>query len=199
MTQELLIPTERIEQAILLIRGQKVMLDEDLSALYRVPVKALNQAVKRNLRRFPEDFMFQLSNEEAEVLRSQSVTSKKGRGGRRTPPYAFTEQGVAMLSTVLNSDRAIEVNIAIMRAFVKLREILASHADLAKKLEEMEKKYDTQFKVVFDALRKLMTPPAQPRRKIGFGEIREEAKPYQTYRPLSDGPANLPGLTEEAS
>ena len=172
------IPSERIEKAILLIRGQKVMLDSDLAELYGVQTKALNQAVKRHSARFPDDFAFQLTRQEFTNLKSQSVTSSSDWGGRRTPPYAFTEQGVAMLSSVLRSPRAIEVNVAIMRAFVQLREILASHADLARKLDEMEKKYDAQFKVVFDALRKLMTPPETPKRKIGFREVREQTPPY---------------------
>ena len=182
MTEQAIIPTERIERCILLIRGQKVMLDSDLAELYGVPVKVLNQAVKRNARRFPDDFMFQLTRQEFTDLRSQSVTSSSGWGGRRTPPYAFTEQGVAMLSSVLNSDRAIDVNIVIMRAFVKLRELLASNADLSRRLDELEAKYDEQFKIVFDAIRQLMKPaPEKKRRKIGFGEIREEPV---TYEPL---------------
>ncbi len=163
-----IIPTEVIERKILLIRGHKVMLDSDLAELYEVATKVLVQAVKRNVKRFPSDFMFQLNNQEVAGLRSQIVTSKIGRGGRRYPPYAFTEQGVAMLSTVLNSERAIEVNIHIMRAFVKLREMIASNKDLAKKLDELEKKYDAQFKVVFDAIRQLMTPPEIKKKKIGF-------------------------------
>jgi hypothetical protein len=187
MSEQALIPVERIEQAILLIRGQKVMLDRDLAALYSVQTRVLKQAVRRNAERFPEDFMFELTQEEFEDWRSQFVISKSDRMGLRHAPMAFTEQGVAMLSSVLRSPQAIKVNIAIMRAFVKLREILASHADLAKKLEEMEKKYDAQFKVVFDALRKLMMPPASPKRKIGFSEVQEEAAPYQTYRPIEDG------------
>jgi phage regulator Rha-like protein len=164
---KLAIPEERIERRILLIRGQNVMLDADLAELYEVPTKALNQSVKRNLRRFPSDFMFALSDDELKFLRSQTVTSK-GRGGRRYRPLAFTEQGVAMLSSVLRSERAVQVNIAIIRAFVKLRGILASHADLAPKLNEMEKKYDAQFRVVFDAIRELMVPPTKSRRRIGF-------------------------------
>jgi len=143
---ETIIPSERIEKAILLIRGQKVMLDRDLAELYDVQTKVLNQAVKRHANRFPDDFMFQLTREESANLKSQSVTSSSGWGGRRTFPYAFTEQGVAMLSSVLNSDRAVEVNIAIVRAFVRLREMLASHADLARKLEELEAKVDEQFR-----------------------------------------------------
>lgn len=183
MTQPL-IPTERIEKAILLIRGQKVMLDKDLATLYGVETKTLNRAVSRNAERFPEDFMFQLTAEEFDTLRYHFGTSNQ-RGGRRYRPYAFTEQGVAMLSSVLRSPRAIEVNVAIMRAFVQLREILASHTDLARKLDEMEKKYDAQFKVVFDALRKLMTPPETPKRKIGFREVREQTPPYPAYQPLT--------------
>ncbi|MCA1556719.1 MAG: ORF6N domain-containing protein [Acidobacteria bacterium] len=166
---QLVVTDEVIERRIYLIRDQKVMLDSDLAKLYGVPTKVFNQAVKRNLTRFPPDFMFQLTTEEAESLRSQFVTSKPGRGGRRHVPYVFTEQGVAMLSSVLNSERAIEVNIAIMRAFVKLRELVATHKDLARKLEEIEAKYDAQFRVVFEAIRELMQPPSTPpRRKIGF-------------------------------
>ena len=160
------IPVERITRAILLIRGQKVILDADLAELYDVETKALNRAVKRNIERFPRDFVFELTKVEAERLRCQSGTSK--RGGRRYRPYAFTEQGVAMLSSVLHSQRAIRVNIEIMRAFVQLRQLLSSHADLARKLEALEKKYDAQFKVVFDAIRELMAPPAPPKRRIGF-------------------------------
>jgi hypothetical protein len=162
------IPAERIERRILLIRGQKVMLDADLAELYEVETKALNQSVRRNIERFPEDFMFRLTAEEAANLRSQIVTSSLW-GGSRYRPLAFTEQGVAMLSSVLRSPRAVQVNIAIMRAFVKLREILASHRDLAHRLEEMEDRYDAQFRAVFDAIRELMTPPEKTRRRIGFG------------------------------
>jgi hypothetical protein len=155
-----------LEQQILFLRGQKVMLSTDLAKLYEVEPRVLNQAVKRSLERFPEDFMFQLTQGEFANLKSQSVISSWG--GSRALPYAFTEQGVAMLSSVLNSPRAILVNIAIMRAFVKLREILASHQDLAKKLDSMERKYDAKFKVVFDAIRELMQPPSKPRPRIGF-------------------------------
>ena len=152
------IPAERIEQSILLLRGHKVMLDADLAALYGVSIKAFNQAVKRNRQRFPEDFMFQLTPEENAALRSQIVTLETGRGKhRKYLPYAFTEQGVAMLSSVLNSDRAVRVNIEIMRAFVRLRQLLASHADLARKLDALERKYDAQFRVVFDAIRQMMS------------------------------------------
>ena len=168
-----LIPAEVIERKIYLIRGQKVMLDNDLAELYKVETRTLIQAVKRNTERFPPDFMFQLNNQEVISLRSQFVISKTGRGGRRYLPYVFTEQGVAMLSSVLNSDRAIEVNIQIMRAFVKLREMIASHKELAKKLDELESKYDEQFKVVFDAIRELMTPVEPKKRKIGYRRERE--------------------------
>jgi len=162
-----LIPVDRIEKAILLIRGQKVMLDADLAELYGVETRVLVQAVKRNLERFPEDFMFQLSQEEFAILRSQIVTSSDW-GGRRYCPYAFTEQGVAMLSSVLRSRRAIQVNIEIMRAFIRLRQMLASHVELARKLDALEKKYDAQFKQVFEAIRQLMAPPEPKRRPIGF-------------------------------
>ena len=176
-----LIPIERIERLILLIRGHKVMLDSDLADLYGVTTKRLNEQVRRNLSRFPEDFMFQLTESEARLLRSQFATSKEGRGGRRYPPYAFTEQGVAMLSSVLNSERAVQVNIEIMRAFVRLRQILASNKELAKRLDELERKYDAQFKVVFDAIRELMRPQESKKRPIGF--LVEEAKvPYITKR-----------------
>jgi len=162
------IPNELIEQKIYLIRHHKVMLDEDLAELYGVTTGNLNLAVRRNPKRFPADFMFQLNREETQALLLQNARAK-GRGGRRTPPYAFTEQGVAMLSSVLNSDRAIEVNIAIMRAFVRLRAMLATHADLARRLNELEQKYDEQFRVVFEAIRELMTTaPVPPSRRIGF-------------------------------
>jgi len=165
-----LIPHERITQAILLIRGHKVMLDEALAALYAVEIKVLNQAVRRNADRFPADFMFQLTAEETAFLRSQIVTLKGGRGQhRKYHPYAFTEQGIAMLSSVLRSKRAVRVNIEIMRAFVQLRQMLSSHADLARKLAALEKRYDAQFKVVFDAIRELTAPPELPKkRRIGF-------------------------------
>jgi hypothetical protein len=164
------ISADSIRHAIRLVRGQRVMLDADLAALYKVPTKALVQAVRRNPLRFPEDFMFHLTGGETVALRSQSVTSKipRGRGGRRYAPYAFTEQGVAMLSSVLRSHRAVEVNIAIMRAFVKLRQMLVTHEDLGPKVEALERKYDAQFKVVFDAIRELMSPPVTRRPAIGF-------------------------------
>ncbi|MCH7871284.1 MAG: ORF6N domain-containing protein [Planctomycetes bacterium] len=181
------IPVERIEQRILYLRGEKVLLDADLAGLYGVETRVLVQAVTRRKERFPADFMFRLSKVEFDALRSQSATSSSGRGeravgnlrsqsvtssskwgGRRYPPYAFTELGVAMLSSVLNSERAVAVNIEIMRAFVRLRRMLASHEDLARKLAAIEKRYDGQFKVVFDALHELMNPPAPKKGRIGF-------------------------------
>ncbi|OGL63631.1 MAG: DNA-binding protein [Candidatus Tectomicrobia bacterium RIFCSPLOWO2_02_FULL_70_19] len=159
-------PIERIERAILLVRGEKVLLDADLAALYGVDTRSLVQAVKRNLGRFPADFMFQLTSEEFDNLRSQFVISSWG--GRRSSPYAFTEQGVSMLSSVLKSRRAVQVNVEIMRTFVRLRQMLASHADLARKLDTLEKRYDAQFKAVFDAIRQLMAPPEPKRKRIGF-------------------------------
>ncbi len=158
---------QRVETKILMLRGQKVLLSTDLAELYGVLPKALVQAVKRNAERFPSDFMFQLTDDEFANLKSQTVTSSWG-GRRRATPYAFTEQGVAMLSTVLRSRRAVLVNIEIMRTFVRLRQLMAGNADLARKLAELEGRYDRQFKVVFDAIRELMQPPTKPRRPIGF-------------------------------
>ena len=180
------VPTKRlneqvrrnIERSILLIRGQKVMLDVNLAALYDVETKHLVRAIKRNIFRFPGDFMFQLSQDEFENLRFHFGTSSQW-GGRRYPPYAFTEQGVAMLSSVLRSKRAIRVNIEIMRAFVRLRQMLASNKELAKRLDNLEKKYDAQFRVVFDAIRELMTPPELKKRPIGF-LVEEPKVPYIT-------------------
>jgi hypothetical protein len=152
---------------LLILSERPVGRDEDIAVLYGVETKVLVQAVKRNRERFPEDFMFQLTSEEFTRLRSQIVTSK-GRGGRRYPPYAFTEQGVAMLSGVLRSKRAVQVNIEIMRAFVRFRRLLSTHKELAKKLIELERRYDAQLKVVFEALRELMTPPDPKTKRIGF-------------------------------
>ena len=167
------VPVERIENAILFIRGHKVMLDHDLAKLYEVPTKALNHAVKRNQERFPSDFMFQLTLDESQVLRSQFVTLKSGSGRHsKYLPYVFTEQGVAMLSTVLRSKRAVQVNIEIMRAFVRLRRMLASNEELARKLAALERKYDAQFKVVFDAIREVMAPPTPKRRRKPANRIR---------------------------
>lgn len=168
-----IVPYEIIERRIVLLRGQKVMLSPDLAQLYGVEPRALIQAVKRNIGRFPADFMFQLTVQEYAVLKSHFVISSWG-GSRRARPYAFTEQGVAMLSSVLRSERAVAVNIEIMRAFVRLRQLLATHADLARKLTAMEKKYDAQFKVVFDALRALMRTPEKKKKPIGFAA--KEAK-----------------------
>ena len=163
-----LVPRERIERSILFLRGKKVMLDRDLAKLYGVQAKALVQAVKRNPDRFPKDFMFRLSWKEAQNSRSQFVTLKQGHNIKYLP-YAFTEQGVAMLSSVLRSKTAIRVNIQIMRVFSKIRHLLDTHTKLKKKIEEMEQKYDGQFKIVFDALRELLTPPApKPKGPIGF-------------------------------
>ena len=178
-----------ITRHILSLRDQRVMLDSDLAALYGVETKVLVQAIKRNIERFPADFMFQLSTEEWDSLRSQFVTSNGGRGGRRYAPYAFTEQGVAMLSSVLNSPRAIAINIEIMRAFVQVRSMATTHQELAKQLTELQDKtellamqHDTfsrntrnQLKQVFDALRELMPPPDPPKRPIGL--VTHEDKP----------------------
>ena len=167
----LTVSVQLIERRIYLIRGQKVMIDEDLAELYGVTTKQLNQQVSRNQKRFPKDFMFRLTKEEAAALRSQFVTSKTGRGGRRYLPYVFTEQGVAMLSTVLNSERAIEVNIAIMRTFVKLRQMLEANEELNRKFAAVIRKlstHDKYFRVVFDELKKLTQEPTPARKQIGF-------------------------------
>lgn len=168
-----IVPVEVIEKKILIIRGHKVMLDKDLAILYGVKPIRLREQVKRNIKRFPDDFMFQLNEEEIDFMVSHfAIPSRKHLGGYK--PYVFTEQGVAMLATVLNSERAIQVNIEIMRAFVKLREMIASHKDLARRLDDLEKKYDAQFKSVFDAIRQLMTPPVKPKGKVGF--LREKER-----------------------
>ncbi len=177
-----LIPLERIERSILMIRGQKVMLDRDLAQLYVVETRALNQAVRRNIDRFPEDFMFRLTREE--IMRISQFVISSVHPGVKTLKFsknvmAFTEHGVAMLSSVLNSPRAVQVNIQIMRTFAKLREIISLNKDLAMRLDDLEKKYDAQFRVVFDAIRELMKPPESKKRPIGF--LVEEAKvPYIT-------------------
>ncbi len=163
-----LVSVELIEQRIHLMRGQKVMLDSDLAEIYQVETKMLNRAVKRNLARFPEDFMFQLTPEEAEPLRFQFGTSNTRRGGRRYLPYVFTEHGAVMLASVLNSSTAVAASIQVVRAFVRLRQMLSENAELSHRLDQLEKKYDAQFKVVFDAIRQLMQPPAPKRRPIGF-------------------------------
>ena len=162
-----LVPAERIERTILVLRGEKVILDADIAGLYGVETKALVRAMKRNLDRFPKDFMFQLTPEEIENLRYQFGTSSWG--GRRYRPYAFTEQGVAMLSSILRSEQAVLVNIEIMRAFVRLRQVMSTREDLMRRLDELEQRYDAHFKAVFDALRQLMAAPESSSRRIGFG------------------------------
>jgi hypothetical protein len=179
MSKEI-IPVERVAQSIRWIRGQKVLLDSDLAALYGVTTGNLNKAVNRNRDRFPSDFMFQLSAQETEDLIFQ-IGRSKGRGGRRHRPYAFTEQGIAMLSSVLNSDRAIRVNIAIMRAFVKLRQMLETNRELARKFSEIERrvgKHDQEIAAILEAIRQLMAPPEKPRRQIGF-HVRETTARYR--------------------
>ena len=187
MKKRLMVPVEHVERRILLVRGHKVILDADLAELYGVPTKRLNEQVRRNVERFPEGFMFHLTREEYRSLkyqfgtletkmqsvtpglRSQIATLEIGRGKySKYLPMVFTEQGVAMLSSVLHSKRAIQVNIAIMKTFVKIREVLSTHRDLAEKLNALEGKYDAQFKAVFDAIRELMAPSSRPRRRIGF-------------------------------
>jgi len=182
-----LIPAEIITRSILFIRGQKVMFDENLAQLYGVTTKRLNEQAKRNRDRFPKDFMFQLNQKEwdiwksqfvipkNELVRSQFATSKPRSGGRRYAPYVFTEQGIAMLSSVLNSKRAVQVNIEIMRTFVRLRQILATHEQLAKKLQALENKYDRRFKIIFDVIHQLMAPPKLPSKPIG-SEDRQKRK-----------------------
>lgn len=160
-----------VESRILVMRNQKVILDADLAQLYGVPVKRLNQQVKRNRERFPSDFMFQLSAKEHEQLRLQFATSKQGRGGRRYQPYAFTEHGAIMAASVLNSERAIQMSVFVVRAFVRLREMLTTNRQLAAKLDELESRletHDTKIQEVIEAIRELMIPPEGPRRKIGF-------------------------------
>src|ERR1043166_3734591 len=179
MRQEI-IPIERIAGSIHVLRGQKIILDFDLARLYRVTTGNLNKAVQRNAERFPPDFMFQVSQDEAERLIFQFGRSK-GRGGRRHRPYAFTEQGVAMLSSVLNSERAVKVNIAIMRAFVRLREALETNRELAQKFAELEQrvgKHDEEIAAIIEAIRQLITPPEKPRREIGF-HVREKLGRYR--------------------
>ncbi len=165
--KESLIPIERIERTILLIRNQRVIMDADIAELYGVSTKRLNEQVKRNIDRFPEDFMFQLTQDEYDDLRSQFATSSSW-GGRRYPPYVFTEHGAVMPANVLKSEVAINVSIQVVRAFVRLRGMLAAHEELSRKLDEMERKYNARFKVVFDAIRKLMVIPESKQRKIGF-------------------------------
>ena len=184
-----LVPIELIASKIVLVRGEKVLIDHDLAEMYGVETKQLKRAVRRNINRFPEDFMFQLTKEEYRSLRSQFGTLKRGTHSKY-PPMAFTEQGIAMLSSVLNSDRAIEVNIAIMRAFVKLREMMATHSDLKRKIESMEKKYDEQFQIVFEAIKQLLSEEDKPKKKIGY-TVKEKQKAYgksvKNKKPSTDG------------
>ncbi|MDQ6622500.1 MAG: ORF6N domain-containing protein [Verrucomicrobiota bacterium] len=181
MSEEIVLPVEQVAQAILFFRGQKVLLDAELARLYGVTTGNLNKAVQRNRDRFPDDFMFQLSSEEAKRLIFHFGISK-GHGGRRKLPYVFTEQGVAMLSSVLRSERAVKVNIAIMRAFVQLREALETNRALARKFSELEArvgKHDDEIGAIIDAIRQLMTPPEKPLREIGF-HVRETPPRYRT-------------------
>ena len=170
-SRPIVVPVELVERKIYFIRDQKVMRDSDLAGLYHVPTKSLNLAVKRNAKRFPGDFMFRLTKKEDDSLRFQIETSKPSRGGRRYLPYVFTEHGVAMLSSVLGSDRAVQMNIVIIRAFIKLREILATHKELAQRLDKLERKYeghDNELRALFEAIRSLVSVPASPKRRIGF-------------------------------
>jgi len=193
-----IVSAEQIALRVRLFRGQKVLLDSDLAALYGVATKVLNQAVKRNRERFPDDFMFQLNTEETRFLRSQFVTLKEGRltnwsqvvtsskkhRGKRYRPYAFTEQGIAMLSSVLNSERAVKINIAIMRAFVQLRQALEANRELGRRFSELEQrvgKHDEEIAAILEAIRQLMAPPEKSRREIGF-HVREKAPRYRVRK-----------------
>jgi hypothetical protein len=167
-SQRSIIPSDLISQKIFFVRGTRVMLDADLARLYGVATKNLNKAVKRNASRFPFDFMFQLSSKDLQFLRFQTGTSNGVRGGRRYAPYAFTEQGIAMLSSVLHSSRAVQVNVAIMRTFVRLREMLRTHEELRRKIDAMEKRYDARFQTVFEAIRQMLETPKPARKPIGF-------------------------------
>lgn len=176
-----LVPLPEIQQRIVMVRGRYVMVDEDLAGLYGVETRRLTEQVKRNRERFPPDFMFQLSKDEAADLRSQSARSNPGRGGRRYAPYVFTEQGVAMLSSVLRSKRAVAVNIAIMRAFVELRRAAASYAAIERRLEDLERetqaklgRHDEQLDTIFKALRQLISPPPRPKHRIGFAPTEDD-------------------------
>jgi hypothetical protein len=175
---------DRIQQAIRLYQGHKVMLDFDLASLYGVTTRQLNRAVRRNAGRFPSDFMYVVDIQDVAALMYQIGTSKQGRGGRRKPVLAFTQEGVAMLSSVLRSERAVRVNIEIMRAFVRLRSMLSAHADLARRLDELERCYDEKFRAVFDVIRQLMTPPEPTRKRIGF-QVREKRAIYRVGRKMA--------------
>lgn len=176
-----IVPVERIEKSIYMIRGQKVILDSDLATIYGIPTFRFNEAVKRNRDRFPDDFMFQLTREEIEILISQNAISKPGRGGRRTLPYVFTEHGAVMAANILKSPLAVQMSVIVVRAFIKMREMLVSHKDLERKLAALEKKHDKQFKVVFDAIRALMREEEKPKKKIGF-EVKEPKAKYGKKR-----------------
>jgi ORF6N domain len=194
-----LVPIERIEKRILFLRGQKVMLDADLARIYGVTTARLNQQVKRNQDRFPAEFMFQLTKEEFDNLMLQFATSSPGYGGRRKRPYVFTEHGAIMLASVLNSPIAVRASLQVVRAFVRLREMLATHKDLARKLEALERKYDSQFKVVFDAIRQLMAQPEPKEKKIGFRARERQARYKISGRKnirIDDG-ASLTGRMQE--
>jgi hypothetical protein len=173
MAENDLIPVEKIENAIIVLRGQKVILDETLASLYGVTTKRLNEQLRRNAGRFPEDFLFRLTAREFDDLRSRFATSSSGWGGRRTPPYAFTEHGAIMAASILNSPKAIEMSVLVVRAFVRLRRLLAAHQELATKLDELERRlstHDRQIGVLFEAIRGLMAPPGTPNRRIGFSK-----------------------------
>ena len=180
MNKKTIIPSEVIEKRIFIIRGQKVILDFHIAELYQVETKALKRAVKRNRARFPSDFLFELTQQEYAALRYQLGTLKRGEHSKY-PPFAFTEQGIAMLSGVLGSPRAMQVNNAIMRSFVKLREVLATHKDFVRKLVELENKYDEQFQIVFDAIRQILSPSEKPKREIGF-RVKETLAKYNVKR-----------------
>ena len=186
--RERLLPAKHISQKIYFLRGTRVMLDSDLAQLYGVTTKNLNKAVKRNMNRFASDFMFRLRNDESKILRFQSGTSTRtAHGGRRYLPFVFTEQGVAMLSSVLRSERAVQVNIAIMRAFLQIRAMLATHEDLRRKIDEMEKRYDSQFHAVFATLRQMLETPIPAKRQIGF-HVKSES--VRQRRPKGNLPVN---------
>ncbi len=174
-----IIPNEAIVSKIAILRGERVILDRDLAEMYGVETRVLKQAVRRNIERFPDDFMFELTKKEQDSLRSQFVTLKRGQHSKY-PPFAFTEQGIAMLSSVLNSDQAIRVNIAIMRAFTRLRKMIVSHEDLKRKIEAIEKKYDDQFQIVFEAIKQLIEEDEKPKKKIGY--VKQRQTPYRKKR-----------------
>lgn len=188
---KLIVAQKIIESRILFMRGKKVMLDRDLAQLYEVETKAFNQAVKRNIERFPDDFMFQLTKEEADSSRSQFVTLKRGQNIKYLP-YAFTEHGILMLSSVLNSKRAIQVNIQIMRTFTRLRELMVAHRDLHEKIERLEKKYNHQFKIVFEAIKKLLDPPQKPKEPIGFRPQQNPRRKYGQKKPHQQQNRRIP-------